>query len=134
MFRLIKISNGRTNQAEPCFLDSTASESYLIGEALILSGGRLTKCGATAKPTHIAAEDYTAPATDNRPLSCYAVSPAMIFECPVTTSPASLVAGSKVTLADTACAVTATTTAGVATIIDPLSASAAGDKLLVAFQ
>ncbi len=134
MFRLVKILNGRTNQAEPCFLPTTASETYEVGEALTLSGGAFTKCGATTRPTHIAMEDYAAPATGARPLYSYAISPAMIFECPVTTSPASLKIGQKVTLADTAAAVTATTASGVATIIDKSEATVAGDCLLIAFQ
>ncbi len=134
MFRLVKILNGRGNQAEPCFLASTASVTYTLGEALTLSAGALVKCGATAKPTHIAAEDYTSPATDNRPLYVYPVSPAMVFECPVTASPASLKAGDRVTLAADATGVTATTASGVATIVDTCGAKATGDKLLVTFQ
>ncbi len=134
MFRLVKILNGRGNQAEPCFLPSTASVTYTLGEALTLTAGALTKCAASAKPTHIAAEDYTAPATDPRPICVYAVSPAMVFECPVTADPASLTVGSKVTLSADAAGVTATTTSGVATIIDTCCATAIGDKMLVAFQ
>ncbi len=134
MFRLTKILNGRINQAEPCFLASTASETYKLGEALTLVDGAVTKAGATAKPTYIAAEDYTAPATNNRAVCVYPISPAMIFECPVTASPAALKAGSKVTLDTTAMAVTATTASGVATIVDTLSAAIANDKVLVSFQ
>lgn len=29
---------------------ATAGESYAVGEALVLSGGAATKCGATATP------------------------------------------------------------------------------------
>ena len=32
----------------------TESESIALGEALVLSGGKLTKCGATSRPTFVA--------------------------------------------------------------------------------
>ncbi len=134
MFRLIKILNGRTNQAEPCFLASTASEAYSLGEALTLADGTVTKCGATTRPAYIAQEDYTAPATGARPVSVFPVSADMIFECPLSATPTGLVCGDKVTLSATADGVTATKTNGVATIIDPMGAAAAGDKILVSFK
>ncbi len=133
MFRLVKILNGRTNQAEPVKLATTASESYSVGEALVLSGGALTKCGATEKPTYIAAADYTAPAAEQAPLTAYPVSDGMIFECPVGAAPTSLHIGDKVTLATDGQGVTATTASGVATVWDLAGAAASGDKILVTF-
>ena len=134
MFRLVKILNGRTNQGEPMRLPSSAGESYFCGEALTLNAGKLTKCGASAKPEFICCEDYIAPTSDNRAVKAEPVSAEMIFEVPVTASPASLVAGAKVTLHTDALSVTATTTNGVATVIDTCGASAAGDKITVSFK
>lgn len=134
MFRLVKILNGRTNQGEPVRLPSTAGESYFCGEALSLNAGKLTKCAASVKPEFICCEDYTAPASDNRALTAEPVSAEMIFEVPVNASPASLVAGSKVTLHTDALCVTATTANGVATVTDTCNASSAGDKIQVCFK
>lgn len=133
MFRLVKILNGRCNQPEPTKLGATASETYAIGEALVLSAGALTKCGATAKPTYIAGEDYTAPASGARRVTVYPVSGDMIFEAPLTAAPTSLTEGSVVTLSDDGLGVTATTTSGVATVVDLAGAAASGDRILVRF-
>ncbi len=133
MFRLTKILNGRANVAEMCMLPTTASETYSIGEALSLTGGKLTKCAATVTPTHIAAQDYIAPATDALPLFVFPVSSDMVFECPVGAAPTTLAIGSKVTLSADALGVTATTTSGVATILDLCAAKNAGDKILIKF-
>ena len=45
-------------------LPVTAAEEYAIGEALVLTSGTLTKCGATAKPQYIA-QSGTADANGN---------------------------------------------------------------------
>lgn len=134
MFRLVKILNGRTNQGEPVKLPSTTGESYFCGEALSLSSGKLTKCAPTAKPDFICCEDYTAPASDNRAVTVEPVSAEMIFEVPVSASPASLVVGNKLTLNTDALSVTSTITNGVATVIDTCGASKAGDKIQVSFK
>ena len=134
MFRLVKILNGRINQGEPVRLPSTAGETYSLGEALMLTGGKLTKCGATSAPTHICAEDYIAPSADNRDIVAEPVSADMIFEVPFSASPASVNVGDKVTLNTDGLKVTATTTSGVATIFDKNGASAVGDKCLVQFK
>lgn len=134
MFRLVKIINGRANVGEPVRLPSTASTTYSFGEALVLSGGKLTKCGATAVPTHICGEDYAAPATDNKDIVAVPVSADMIFEVPFSASPASVNVGDKVTLGTDGLTVTATTTSGVATIFDKAGSSATGDKCLVQFK
>ena len=81
MFRLVKIENGRTNEAEPVKLGVTPQETYTLGEALVLSGGLATKCAPTTKPAFIAGEDFTAPATwiappNNRSFSVKVVLPA----------------------------------------------------------
>lgn len=133
MFRLVKIQNGRCNQPEPEKLGTTASEAYSLGEALVLSGGTLTKCGPTVKPTYIAGEDYTAPASAARRLTVYPVSSDMVFEAPLSAAPASLTEGSTVTLSGDALGVTATTTSGVATVVSLAGAAASGDRILVRF-
>ena len=134
MFRLVKILNGRINQGEPVRLPTTASETYSFGEALVLAAGKLTKCGATAVPTHICGQDYAAPATDNHEIVAIPVSPDMIFEAPFSATPTAVNVGDKVKLHTDGLQVTATTTDGIATIFDKAGASAAGDKCLVQFK
>ncbi|MBR2616186.1 MAG: hypothetical protein IKC69_05865 [Clostridia bacterium] len=54
MFRLLKIENARMNVPEPEYLEVTANEAVEEGEALVLSAGKLTKCGAKVAPEYIA--------------------------------------------------------------------------------
>lgn len=133
MFNLVKIENGRQNVGETVFLEVTASEAITKGEALVVSSGKLTKCGATAKPKYIALRDLSATAT-NRVIGVDPVTPGCIFETTFSATPTSLVVGSVVTLHTDGLQVTATTTSGVATIVNMLGATASGDKVAVKFE
>ena len=66
MFKLIKIENARMNVPEPVFHEVTEDEAVVMGEALVLTDGKLTKCGATVKPEFIAMADCAADATWSR--------------------------------------------------------------------
>ena len=132
MFKLIKIQNARMNVPEPEFLEATASEAITEGEALVLSSGKLTKCGATAKPAYIAMASLAAAATQRRIPVCR-VESNQLYEVAVNATPTSLNVGDKVTLHTDGLVVTATTTSGVAEIADKNGAAAAGDKLIVRF-
>ena len=134
MFRLVKILNGRITQGEPVRLPSKAKEAYSHGEALVLSGGVLTKCGAAVTPTHICCEDYVAPESNNRDIVAEPVSADMIFEAPFSAAPTSVNVGDKVTLHTDGLQITATKDGGVATIYDKAGATAIGDKCLVQFK
>ena len=134
MFKLLKCMNGRQSVGEPALLPATPGETYAFGEALVLSAGKLTKCGPTAKPTHICGVNYVAPATDPEAIPCVAVAPNMVFETVIGAAPASLTVGVVVTLSADALGVTATTTSGVATIHNLLGATAAGDAVEVVFK
>ena len=130
MFKLIKIENARMNVPEPVFHEVTASEAVVMGEALVLTSGKLTKCGATAKPEFIAMADCAADAT-NRLIPAARVEPNQLYEVPVQAAPTSLVEGSKVTLHTDGLQVTATTTSGVVTVESLNGAAAAGDVIVV---
>ena len=126
MFIVRKILGSRINVPEPEM--HVAGTAITAGMALTLSGGTLTK--ATTTPTHIA----LAGAASGEQVACYAVIPGtMIFEVPVSAAPTSLKEGDKVTLDSGALNVTATTTNGVATIVDLNGATAAGDTVMVKF-
>lgn len=130
MFRLMKIENARINVPEPEYLDVTAAEAVSEGEALVLSSGKLTKCGATAAPEFIAMASLSADAT-KRTIAVCRVEKNQVYEVPVTAAPTSLKVGDKVTLNTDGLQVTATTTSGVVTIVDLNGATAAGDKVVV---
>ena len=130
MFRLIKIENARMNVPEPVFHEVTASEAVQLGEALVLTNGKLTKCGATAKPEFIAMADCAADAA-KRLIPVARVEANQLYEVPVTAAPTSLVEGNKVTLHTDGMQVTATTTSGVVTVESLNGAAAAGDTIVV---
>ena len=130
MFKLLKIENARLNVPSPVFHNVKASEAVEIGEALVLSGGVLTKCGATTAPGFIAMADLSATAT-KREIPVARVEKNQIYEVPVTAAPTSLKVGDKVTLHTDGMQVTATTTDGVITVEDLNGATAVGDKIIV---
>lgn len=130
MFKLLKIENARENVPSPVFLDVTANEAVAMGEALVLSGGTLTKCGATVAPTHIAMAALAADAA-KRTIPVARVASNQIYEVPVSAAPTSLKVGDKVTLHTDGLQVTATTTSGVVTVENLNGATAAGDKIIV---
>lgn len=134
MFKLLKCMNGRQSVGEPASLPATPGETYVFGEALKLASGKLTKAGATDKPTHICGVNYIAPATNPEAIPCVEIAPNMVFETVLSAAPGSITVGSVVTLGADALTVTATTTSGVATIHNLLGASAAGDAVEVRFK
>lgn len=130
MFNLVKIENGRQNVPPPEFHAVTDEEAVEYGEALVLTSGKLTKCGATAAPAFIALKSLSAAAT-NRKIPVIRVEKNQVYEVPCNADPSALADGSKVTLHTDGLQVTATTTSGVVTVISKCGASAAGDKILV---
>lgn len=132
MFKLSKIENARMNVPEPEYLPVTTSEAVSEGEALVLSNGALTKCGATATPTYIAMGSVAADAED-REIAVCRVEANQVYEVPVTAAPTTLKVGDKVTLHTDGLQVTATTTSGVATVVALNGAAAIGDLIQVRF-
>ena len=130
MFKLLKIENARMNVPSPAYYEVTADEAVYEGEALVLTAGKLKKCGETTKPEFIAMGDKTAAATD-RKLAVARCAANQIYAVPVTAAPTSLKVGDKVTLDSEGLKVTATTTSGVITVEDLNGATAAGDTIIV---
>lgn len=107
-------------------MPSTASVTYKNGDALILSGGGLVKCGATATPQYICAEDYVAPATDPKAISVYPVLTSCEFDTTFAADGSGIKVGDKVTIHTDAAQVTATTASGVFTVLEKLGSGASG--------
>lgn len=91
----------------------TASEACTAGEALVLSSGKLTKCGATTRPQYIALADVAASGTPTKKVPCEKVLATTEYETTASVTVAETVEGSKVTLHTDGLKVTATTTSGV---------------------
>lgn len=116
-------------------LPSTASETYTIGEALVLSSGALTKCGATATPEFISVEAYVAPSSGNKNLKVYRVLEDMQFKTTFYADPDAINIGDKVTLHTDGAQVTATTSSGVASVVrKDNGGNDAGDGCIVMFR
>lgn len=130
MFKLLKIENARMNVPEPVFYEATAGEAISVGEALVLTSGKLTKCTATTKPAFIAIGQLEA-SDANRKVAVCRVESNQVYEVPVTAAPTSLKVGSKVTIHTDGLQVTATTTDGVVTVESLNGATAAGDTIVV---
>ena len=100
-----------------------SAEAIVLGEALVMAGNGLTKCGATAKP------DYMAVGPVNEGVApVIKVQDYIQFEAPVEGGAGSLKVGDKVTLSADGLGVTDTTDGGVATIV-----AIEGDTVVVRF-
>lgn len=133
MFFLAKCENGRINSDVPQFYEATANEAIEEGEALVLTSGKLTKCGATQTPQFIAMNALAANATE-RVIPVLRVESVQLYRVPVDADPTALAVGAKVTIGDDATTVTSTTASGVATIVNLNGAAAADDEIYVRFE
>ena len=133
MFNLVKIENGRMNVPEPEYFNAVSGTEIQVGQALTLDGGVLKVLAAgTTKPEFISLGHVSASAA-KREIPVARVNDEQVYEVPVSAAPTALKVGDKVTLTTDGLEVTATTTSGVATIVNLKGAAAAGDKLLVKF-
>ena len=125
MIRLANMDVGLTPPHE--FMEATAGETIVLGEALVLSAGKLTKCGATAKPEYIAVGPV-----ENGIVPVIKVQDYMVFEAPLSAAGTALKIGESVTLHTDGLKVTATTASGVAKIVR-IDGTAVGDMVHVRF-
>lgn len=110
MFLRSSMNVGMTPPIE--YLPGKADENIVLGEALELKSGALTKCGTTAKPEYIAVGNVQ---EGNVPV--IKVQDYVLFETVLTADGTSLAIGDKVTLSADGLGVTATTESGVAAIV-----------------
>lgn len=112
-FTLARMDVGQTPPIE--YKPVTDSETVTLGEALVLSSGKLTKCGAAARPGFVA----VGPADADGMVPVIRVQDYMEFETTLGVAPtesATVAVGNKVTLHTDGLQITATTTSGVATV------------------
>lgn len=129
MFNYRKSSNVG-NAPEILQVAATASEAFVVGEALTISSGKVTKASGTTAPKYISAEKKTAVSGDT--LSVYLVEKNQEYETELTEA-GTLVVGTKVTISSDGTGVTATTTSGVATVVEAEGATV-GSKVLIRFE
>ena len=103
-----------------------------VGEAMVLSSGKLAKAGATDVPTYICMQENKAAVAAGQLVPVIPVSDDVIFETTFSAAATSIVPGNKVTLASDGGRVTATTTSGVAEVI-AMEGTASGSKVRVKF-
>lgn len=120
--------NANTDALE--YHEVTASEAVAYGEALVMSSGKLTKCGATTKPAYLAAGSCAAGSANVIPV--LRVSDEVIYETALSEASASIAKGAKYTLSSDGLKITATTTSGVAEVVS-WDGKAQGDKVRVRF-
>ena len=105
-----------------------ADEAIVLGEALTLTAGALTKCSGSVKPDYIAVGSKK----ETGEVPAIKVQDYMTFEAPLTVDGAALKVGDKVTIAADGMGLTATTDSGVATIV-AIHGTGVGDLVEVRF-
>ena len=129
MFKLLKIENARMNVPSPAYYEVTANEKVEIGEALVLTAGKLTKCGSQVKPEFIAMGDKAATAED-RKLAVCRCAPNQLWGVPCSGTFKSVVPGAKVALGTDNASVDLNAT-GAITVENLNGATAVGDEIVV---
>lgn len=128
MFKLLRCDKGNNPVIKEL---PVAAGTYAIGEVCSVASGVITKATGTTKPTHVVVEKGTKVVGDT-----IAVNPIyadMEFLTTFSADASAVVAGAKVTIGSASDTVTATTTNGVATIVEKLGTGASGTEVVVKF-
>lgn len=128
-FNFKKSSNTAVLVPELIQVPATSSEAFVVGEALKLSGGKVTKAAGTNVPKYISAEAKTAKADDT--LTCFLIENNQLYETVLSTD-GSLTVGTKYTIDADGLKVTATATTGVVEVVSVLGTTA-GSPVVVRF-
>ena len=128
MFGLFKMDKANTPIIKQL---PAAAATYSVGQvAVVNASGYVTAVSGTTKPTHVVVEKGTKTTADT--VSVTPIYPDQEYVTTLSTA-GSLVVGSKVTIAADAAQVTATTTNGVATVIEA-TGSTSGSAVIVKFD
>ena len=127
MFKLYSVGSAKTAPME--IYDITDAEAVVLGEALVLTDGKLTKCAATTIPEFISMGSGTAVE-----IPVIRVMEDMVFETTFAADASLIAEGTLVTLHTDGLQVTATATSGVFTITKKLGTGAATTKVRGMFR
>lgn len=132
---MFSFSKSNTKPGVPVIktLPTTASTTYKVGDALVLSNGGLVKATGSVKPEYIAAANYVAPAANMEDLPVYLITPGMEFKTTFAAAATAVKEGAKVTIHTDGAQVTATTESGVAQILKKHGTGAVGTGVTVTF-
>lgn len=128
MFKIFKSNEGVTPVIKE--MPATAA-TYNVGDALAISSGKLAKVTGTAVPTFISCESGVKTSTDV--LAVNPVYEGFEYLTTLAATGTSLVIGNKVTIHTDSAQVTATTTSGVAEIVEILGGGEEGSEVIVKF-
>ena len=134
MYKLIKILNARTNVPETVRMTLEEDTAVMRGTAVCIKDGILSAFTekSTMLPTHVVLAD-----ANGKEILCYAVTPDMVFEIPVSVSPADMKVGTEYLLTENGSHLSATVASGSlrgAHLMNKNGASQKGDTLLVSFR
>ena len=115
------------------YLPATGTDAPSIGMALVLSSGKLAKCTGTTKPTYICMMEAPAAVAAGTLIPVVAVQPDIIFEVRNQASLNGVNVGQAVTIHSDGLQITATTSSGVATIVQKVAGTGTGNPTLVHF-
>lgn len=127
MFGLFKMDKANTPIIKQL---PAAAATYDVGEIAVLAAGVVTKATGTTVPTYLVAERGTKTTADT--VSVIPIYPDQEYVTTLSTA-GTLTVGTKVTIASDAAQVTATTTSGVATVIEA-TGSTSGSTVIVKFD
>lgn len=138
MFGLYSFDKGKPDPFEYIPVTTSgspaANEAIVVGEMLKIASGKLSKAGAdsdSGKPAYLAMQDSAdIPVGGN--LAVMRVDDDTVYETELSAAYSAIAVGAKVTLDSTATKITATTTKGIAQIVD-WDGKAVGDKVRVRF-
>lgn len=120
------------NESEPWEkLPAANSLTLHVGTALTDEGGNLALATGATAPTHICMEDVTTTEAGQK-IHVERVRPETVYETELSAASASIAIGTKYTLDTAGEAITATTTSGVAKVVN-FDGTAKGDKVRVRF-
>lgn len=129
----MKLHTRQVTSSEPMeYLPMTAEVEYDVGCGLVFSSGTAALATGTTAPTHICVTTATGVAGGF--VQAIRVLKDMTFLCTLAAAGTSLAIGNKVTIHTDAKNVTATTTSGVAEIVDfPQGVKTSGAEVLIKF-
>lgn len=127
MFGLFKMDKANTPIIKQL---PAAAATYNVGEVAVLNAGRVTKASGITKPTYLVAEKGTKTTADT--VSVIPVYPDQEYITTLSTDGA-LTVGTKYTIAADSAQVTATSTSGVATVVEALGTTS-GSAVIVKFD
>mgnify|MGYP003290203906 CR=1 FL=1 len=130
MFKYVR-DNGKGGAIAPILktIPANTATTYHDGDALVISSGKAAKAGATDVPEYVCATE----GKGLEEIAAVQVLKGQEYKTTFAANATSVAVGAKVTLHTDSAQVTATTTSGVAEVIEKLGTGASGTEVIVRF-